>query len=60
MSVTFLEYRSNSYCNNCFDARASSKPVSKGRLNTFEFMGEVINLSDSNNDFPFNKISKLH
>lgn len=58
MSVTFLEYRSNSYCNNCFDARASSKPVSKDRLNTFEFMGEIINLSESNNNFRLNKTSK--
>ncbi len=42
MEVTFLEYRSNSYCNMCFNERATSKPIEKSRLNTFEFMGDVI------------------
>lgn len=44
MAVTFLEYRSNSFCNLCFDERAASKPIAKSRLNTFEFMGETIGL----------------
>ena len=45
MEVSFLEYNSNSYCNKCFDERTASKPVEKSRLNTFEFMGEVISVS---------------
>jgi len=45
MAVSFLEYNSNSFCNKCFDDRAASKPKSKERLNTFEFMGEVISIS---------------
>ena len=45
MAVTFLEYRSNSFCNLCFEERAAINPVSKSRMNTFEFMGEVIALS---------------
>lgn len=48
MVVSFLEYRSNSFCNVCFDERAASKPVAKSRLNTFEFMGDVIPLSNKN------------
>lgn len=44
MAVNFLEYRSNSFCNQCFDERAASKPIVKSRLNTFEFMGDVIPL----------------
>jgi hypothetical protein len=44
MAVSFLEYRSNAYCNKCFDERAASKPVEKSRLNTFEFMGDVIRM----------------
>lgn len=47
MAVSFLEYRSNSFCNVCFDERAASKPVAKSRLNTFEFMGDVISLSNN-------------
>lgn len=46
MAVSFLEYKSNSYCNKCFDGRAASKPVEKKRLNTFEFMGDVIPMSN--------------
>jgi len=42
MAVSYLEYRSNSYCNKCFDERATGKPDSKSKLNTFEFMGDVI------------------
>lgn len=46
MAVSFLEYHSNSFCNVCFDERAASKFVDKSRLNTFEFMGDVISLSN--------------
>ena len=57
MAVSFLEYRSNAYCNKCFDERAASKPIEKSRLNTFEFMGEVIPVSNINDtNFPFKKI----
>jgi hypothetical protein len=42
MAVSYLEYRSNSYCNTCFNDRAASKPIEKSRINTFEFMGDVI------------------
>lgn len=45
MPVSFLEYRSNAYCNKCFDERAASKPIPKSKLNTFEFMGDIIPLS---------------
>lgn len=41
--LNFLEYRSNSYCNVCFDERASSKTIDKS-INTFEFEGDVIPL----------------
>lgn len=55
MEVTFLEYRSNSYCNMCFNERATSKPIDLSRLNTFEFMGDVINLSSINDKKGRNK-----
>jgi hypothetical protein len=42
MAVTFLEYSSNKFCNMCFNERAASKPINISRLNTFEFMGDVI------------------
>ena len=42
MNVSFLEYKSNSYCNLCFDERAKS--IENPKRNTFEFMGEVISL----------------
>jgi hypothetical protein len=47
MKVTFLEYSSNSYCNECFDERV--KQVSENNMfesDTFEFMGEIIPLDD--------------
>lgn len=46
MAVTFLEYRSNSYCKMCFEERAASIPELKSELNTFEFMGDVIPLNN--------------
>ena len=46
MAVNFLEYRSNSFCNACFDERVASKPVEKSKLITFEFMGDIIPLSN--------------
>lgn len=50
MDVSFLEYSSNAYCNKCFDERADSKPIDKSRLNTFEFMGDKIPLSNKNSN----------
>ena len=47
MISTFLEYKSNSYCNECFDERV--KQVSENNMfesDTFEFMGEIIPLDD--------------
>jgi len=45
MAVSYLEYRSNAYCNQCFDERAASKPMPKNILNTFQFMGDIIPIS---------------
>jgi len=45
MAVSYLEYRSNAYCNQCFDERAASKPIPKSTLNTFQFMGDIIPIS---------------
>lgn len=44
MTVNFIEYRSNSFCNTCFNERAATNPIKKGKRNTFEFMGDVISL----------------
>jgi hypothetical protein len=46
MQVSLLEYRSNSYCNKCFDERSSSQPVEGNTLNCIEFMGEIIPLDN--------------
>lgn len=51
MAVSFMEYRSNSYCNKCFNERAASKPIQIDRINTFEFMGESFSLSDNHRLF---------
>ena len=48
MNVSFLEYKSNSYCNLCFDERASLNPLVKSKLNTFDFMGDCFNLENEN------------
>jgi len=50
MEVNFLEYQSNSFCNVCFDERADSKTIDKSRLNTFEFMGDVVPLLQPKKD----------
>jgi len=50
MAVSFLEYRSNSYCNKCFNERVASKPRLEDKLNTFEFMGDIISISKSKRD----------
>lgn len=44
MAVSYLEYRSNAYCNQCFDERADNK-LPKNKLNTFQFMGDIIAIS---------------
>ena len=56
MEVNFLEYSSNSYCNLCFDERADSKNTDENRLNTFEFMGDVISLEQEPTSSQTNKI----
>lgn len=43
MITTALSYQSNQYCNHCFNERADS--TQKQDLNTFEFMGEKIQLN---------------
>lgn len=40
MEVSFLEYKSNSFCNLCFDERAANNPINKSKLDTFGFMGD--------------------
>lgn len=42
MEVSLLGYKSNQYCNHCFNERADS--TQKQNLNTFEFMGDKIEL----------------
>jgi len=50
MSVSFLEYRSNSYCNECFDERSATK-ISKNILfESFDFMGETFPLEVTTKD----------
>ena len=44
MIATALSYQSNQYCNHCFNERADS--TEKENLNTFEFMGEKIELEN--------------
>lgn len=44
MIATALSYQSNQYCNHCFNERADS--TQKQNLNTFEFMGDIIELKD--------------
>ena len=54
MIATALSYQSNQYCNHCFNGRADS--TQKQNLNTFEFMGEKIELE---NPTPKEKASEL-
>jgi len=59
MEVSLLGYKSNQYCNHCFNERADS--TQKQNLNTFEFMGDKIDLCElhkwnffSENKYPLN------
>ena len=54
MIATALSYQSNQYCNHCFNERADS--TQKQNLNTFEFMGDIIELEDRT---PKEKASEL-
>lgn len=47
MEVSLLGYKSNQYCNHCFNERADS--TQKQNLNSFEFMGDTIKLKDDKN-----------
>lgn len=60
MPVSFLEYRSNSYCNECFDERSASVVGKTTEFGTFEFMGESISvlLSDKNKQDNSNRLRK--
>ena len=44
MNVNSFQYKSNQYCNNCFDKRAKEKPIKKADLNKYVFMGMEIPL----------------
>ncbi|MCL5459760.1 hypothetical protein M3M33_14080, partial [Loigolactobacillus coryniformis] len=59
MIATALSYQSNQYCNRCFNERADS--TQKQNLNTFEFMGESIELKNNNmkNQTPKEKANYL-
>ena len=47
MNVSFLEYKTNAFCNTCFEKRASTfSPKPDGR-EVFEFMGESILINDT-------------
>lgn len=48
MSVSFLEYKSNAFCNTCFDERASKFTTKSDDREIFEFMGESILINDPN------------
>lgn len=51
MDVSFLEYKSNSFCNLCFDERAANNPINKSKLGTFDFMGDnfILDIQEQNN-----------
>lgn len=44
MKVTALEYKSNQYCNGCFEDRAKS--IADNNENSFSFNGEIISIVD--------------
>lgn len=46
MKVNALEYKSNPFCNKCFDERARTLNLSQDDLNTFVFMDVTIRLSE--------------
>lgn len=54
MSVSYLEYQSNSYCNSCFDERAKYNKKNSSAIESFEFMGEVFQLSEPKGSNKFN------
>lgn len=47
MNVSFLEYKSNAFCNNCFEDRASTFSPKFDDREVFEFMGESILIHDT-------------
>ena len=49
MPVSFLEYRSNSYCNECFEDRAGVLKSEDTCFDTFHFMGESFSLTNDDN-----------
>jgi hypothetical protein len=44
MNVTSLEYKSNQFCNSCFNERASGNTMKEEHRNSVFFMGEEIRL----------------
>lgn len=48
MDVSFLEYKSNSFCNLCFDERSVSKSIIKREFDFLDFMGEKISMVNNN------------
>ncbi len=51
MAVNSLEFKSNQYCNKCFNERAETKHPKDEILNTFHFMGENFSLEDKRKQF---------
>jgi|GEM_PF-6413922 hypothetical protein len=47
MRVSFLEYKTNAFCNTCFDERASKFSPKSDDREIFEFMGESILIHDT-------------
>jgi len=51
MKVSFLEYKSNAYCNECFNDRASAANLNDNpSIELFEFMGESFELESPTKD----------
>ena len=48
MDVSFLEYKSNSFCNLCFDERSVNKSIEKPEFDFLDFMGEKISMVNKN------------
>ncbi len=49
MHVSFLEYKSNSFCNECFDERSAITSTNEEQYNTFHFMGESFDINTDDN-----------
>ncbi len=47
MNVSALQFKSNHFCNDCFEERARIVSGDRKDLNTFSFMGESFSLSPS-------------